>query len=66
MINLKDKLIDKINHLEQQTALLEELYKYLSYLEQREEQEVLMKASEKSLKKVWNQSEDDVYNKFIE
>lgn len=61
-MTIKDKLIEKINALEKQEMLLNEAYNYLSYLESQEEDDVFIKASEKSLKKVWDNTEDDIYN----
>jgi len=62
---IKEKLIEKINALEKQEKLLNEAYNYLSYLESQEEDNVFKKASEKSLKKVWDNTEDDIYNQFV-
>ncbi|RUA35945.1 MAG: hypothetical protein DSY77_01870 [Bacteroidetes bacterium] len=61
-MTIKDKLIEKINALEKQEMLLNEAYNYLSYLESQEEDDVFIQASEKSLKKVWDNTEDDIYN----
>jgi hypothetical protein len=64
-MTIKEKLIEKINALEKQEKLLNEAYNYLSYLESQEEDNVFKKASEKSLKKVWDNTEDDIYNQFV-
>ena len=61
-MTIKEKLIEKINALEKQENLLNEAYNYLSYLKSQEEDDVFIKASEKSLKKVWDNTEDDIYN----
>ncbi|WP_375579607.1 hypothetical protein ABWH96_00590 [Marivirga tractuosa] len=53
-----------MNSHEKQENLLNEAYNYLSYLESQEEGNVFRKASEKSLKKVWDNKEDDIYNTF--
>jgi hypothetical protein len=65
-MTIKEKLIEKINALEKQEKLLNEAYNYLSYLEAQEEDDVFRKASEKSLKKVWDNTEDDIYNQFVQ
>jgi hypothetical protein len=65
-MTIKEKLIEKINALEKQEKLLNEAYNYLSYLESQEEDNVFKKASEKSLKKVWDNTEDDIYNQFVQ
>ncbi|MGM0582473.1 MAG: hypothetical protein ACQETL_17475 [Bacteroidota bacterium] len=53
---------NQMNTHEKQEKLLNEAYNYLSYLESQEEDNVFRKASEKSLKKVWDNTEDDIYN----
>jgi len=65
-MTIKEKLIEKINALEKQEKLLNEAYNYLSYLESQEEDNVFKKASEKSLRKVWDNTEDDIYNQFVQ
>ncbi|ADR22192.1 hypothetical protein MATR_01680 [Marivirga tractuosa] len=64
-MTIKEKLIQKINALEKQENLLNETYNYLSYLESQEEDDVFRKAYENSLKKVWDNTEDDIYNQFV-
>ncbi|HET8861510.1 hypothetical protein [Marivirga sp.] len=64
-MTIKEKLIEKINALEKQEKLLNEAYNYLSYLESQEEDNVFRAASEQSLKKVWDNTEDDIYNQFV-
>jgi len=55
-----------MNTHEKQEKLLNEAYNYLSYLESQGEDNVFIKASEQSLNRVWDNTEDDIYNQFVQ
>ena len=64
-MNIKEKLVQKIQKMEGSDRLLEEAYNFIRFLEQKEEQREVTRLSEKSLAEIWDNSEDAIYDRYL-